>query len=136
MEVARAMLHDQTLSKFLWGEAKHAAHRVPNQALENKTLEEVFTGFKLDISYLRIFGCPIYFHVPKYKRNKLEVIGRKGTFLGYCGNSKVYKVEIIRDLTFDEYDCLGKEKDLPPPAPHEKRNDERDILDGPFTSES
>jgi len=63
------MLHDQKLSKFLWGEATNTTvyvqNRVPHQALDNKTPEEVFTGVKPDIGLLMIFGCPIYFHVPK-----------------------------------------------------------------------
>ena len=43
VEVARAMLHDQKLSKFLWGEATndivYVQNNVPHQALDNKTPE-------------------------------------------------------------------------------------------------
>lgn len=82
------MLHDQKLPKFLWAEASHAVvyvqNKVPHQALENKTPEEVFIGVKPNISHLSIFGCPIYFYVPKDKRNNLEAIGIKCTFVGYC----------------------------------------------------
>jgi hypothetical protein len=31
------------------------------------TLEEAFTGLKLELGHLRIFGCPVYIHVPKEK---------------------------------------------------------------------
>jgi len=129
VEVARAMLHDQKLSKFLSREAKNVAvyvqNRVPHQALDNKTPEEVFIGVKPDVSHLCIFGCPVYFHVPKDKRNKLETMGRKGTFIGYCENSKAFriyilgqrKVEICRDVTFDKYVALGKARDIPLPPP-------------------
>jgi hypothetical protein len=59
---------------------------------------------------LRIFGCPVYIHVPKDKRKKLEPSGKKGIFVGYSETSKAYriyvpgqqKVEISRDVTFDE----------------------------------
>ena len=108
-----------------------------HQALENKTLEEVFTGVKPDISHLHIFGCPVYFHVPKDKRNKLEATGRKGTFVRYCENSKAFriyipsqrKVEISRDVTFDEDVALGKARDIPSPPLVEKKDDDMDPLE-------
>ena len=56
-------------------------NRSSHQALDFKTPEEVFTGKKLDVSHFRIFGCPVYFHVPKEKRNKLEASGKKGILL-------------------------------------------------------
>ena len=65
VEVARAMLHDQKFSKFLWGEATNTAvyiqNKVPHQALDNKTPEEVFSGVNPNIGHLRIFGCLVYF---------------------------------------------------------------------------
>lgn len=80
--------------------------------------------------------------MPKDKINKLEATGRKGTFVGYCENSKAFriyipgqrKVEISRDVTFDEDVALGKARDLPPPPPPEK-NDDMDILDDPSIPE-
>lgn len=91
MEAIRAMLHDQGLPKFLWGEAAsttvYVKNRSPHQALDFKTLEEVFTGKKPNVSHFRIFGCSVYFHVPKEKRNKLEASGKKGIFVGYNENS-------------------------------------------------
>jgi len=70
------MIHDQKFPNFLWAEASYAIvyvqNRVPHQALENKTPKEVFTGVKLDIGHLHVFGCRIYFHVPKEKRKKLK----------------------------------------------------------------
>ena len=67
--------------------------------------------------------------MPKDKRNKLEATGRKGTFVGYCENSKAYipgqgKVEISRDVTFDEDATLGKARDLPSPPLPKKENDD------------
>ena len=32
---------------------------------------------------MRIFGTPVYIHVPKEKRAKLEPFGKKGIFVGY-----------------------------------------------------
>jgi len=138
------MLYDQKLLKFLWGEATNTTvyvqNRVPHQALDNKTLEEVFTGVKLDIGHLRIFCCPIYFHVSKNKRSKLEATRRKCKFVGYSEDSKAFriyisdlrKVKISRDVTFDDVFALGKARDLPPPPPPEENSDDMDILEGPF----
>ena len=114
MEVARAMLYDQGLPKFQWGEAANTAvyiqNRCPDSALDSKTLEEVFTGKKPDVSHFRVFGCLVYFHVPKEKRSKLDAYGKKGMFVGYSETSKAYRiyvpgqreVEICHDVTFDE----------------------------------
>lgn len=95
LEVARAMLHDQKVPKFLWVEVTHVVvyvqNRLPHQALEKNAPEEIFTGVKPDISHFRVFGCLVYFHVPKDKRNKLEATGRKGMLVGYYEKLKTLK---------------------------------------------
>ena len=63
--------------------------------LRDKNLEEVFTKVKPNISHLRISGCPVYIHVPKEKRTKLEPSGRKGIFVEYSETSKAYRVYIL-----------------------------------------
>jgi hypothetical protein len=50
-----------------------------HQTLKNITLEEVFTGMKHDIEHFKLFGCPVYFHLPKEKKSKLDALGRKDT---------------------------------------------------------
>jgi len=123
MEATRAMLHDQGLPKFLWGEVANTVvyvqNRCPHQALDFKTPEEVFTG------------CPVYLHVPKEKRNKLDASRKKGMFMGYSETSKAYRiyvsgqreVEISHDVTLDEDFALRKVEDLPIPR---KINDDDD----------
>ena len=72
------------------------------------TLEEAFTGVKLEIGHLRIFGCLVYSHVPKDKREKLEPASEKGIFVGYSETSKAYRIYIpslrkvvaMRDVRF------------------------------------
>ena len=54
-------------------------HRV----LENKTPEEVFSGKKPEVNHLKIFSCPVYIHIPKEKRTKLDPSGKKGIFVEY-----------------------------------------------------
>ena len=69
MEAAKAMLHDQDLPMHLWAEAArttvYVQNRTPHRVLEKKTLEEVFSGKKPEVSHLRIFSYPVYIHIPK-----------------------------------------------------------------------
>ena len=58
---------------------------------------------------MRIFGFLVYIHIPKEKRTKLNISGKKGIFIGYSDTSKAYriyfpgfrKIDISRDVTFD-----------------------------------
>ena len=64
----------------------------PHRVLKNKTLEEVFSGKIPEVSHLRIFDCPVYIHIPREKRTKLDPSGKKGIFVGYFVNSKAYRI--------------------------------------------
>ena len=74
------------------------------------TPEEAFSGKRPDISHLRIFGSPVYFHVTKYARKKLEPTAEVGIFVGYTDiphNYRVYfpdsrKTFLRRDIKFQE----------------------------------
>jgi hypothetical protein len=78
-----ATIHDQNISMILWAEACMTPYMSPQQILKNITLKESFTGVKPKIEHFRIFGCPVYFHIPKEKRSKQDPSGRKGIFVGY-----------------------------------------------------
>ena len=69
MEAARTMLHDQDLPMHLCAETArttvYVQNRTPHIVLKNKTPEEVFFGKKLEVCHLRIFGRPLYIHIPK-----------------------------------------------------------------------
>jgi hypothetical protein len=92
MEVVKTMIDDQDLPMCLWAEAAMAAVYVQNilshSALGFKTPEEMFTGKKPKVSHLKIFGCPVFIHIPKEKRNKLEPSGKKGIFAGMILGAK------------------------------------------------
>ena len=66
-------------------------NNTPHRVLENKTPEEVFFDKKPEVSHLRIFGCPVYIHIPQEKRTKLDPSGKKGIFVGYSERSKAYE---------------------------------------------
>jgi hypothetical protein len=92
MEVVKTMIHDQDLPMCLWAEAAMAVvyvqNRLSHSALGFKTPEEMFTRKKPEVGHLKIFGCPVFIHIPKEKRNKMEPSGKKGIFVGYCEVSK------------------------------------------------
>jgi hypothetical protein len=108
------MIHDQNLAMILWVEASmttvYVQNRSPHKIMKNMTPKEAFFGVKLEVGHFRIFGCPIYIHVPKEKRTKLDPSGRKGTFVGYNESSKAYRIyipgqrqiEVSRDVAFEE----------------------------------
>jgi hypothetical protein len=85
-EAAKAMMFDQDLPKSLWAEANSIAvyiqNRCPHAILKDTTPEEVFSGIKPKVGHLRIFGCPVYIHVPKEKRTKMQPSGKKGVLWG------------------------------------------------------
>jgi transposase InsO family protein len=68
-ETVKALLNDQGLSMYLWGEATMTAIYVqnisPHRILKDMTPKEVFSRKKPNVEHLRIFGCHVYFHIPK-----------------------------------------------------------------------
>jgi hypothetical protein len=114
MEVVKTMIHDQDLPMHLWDEAARTTVYVQNilshSALGFKTPEEIFSGKKPKVSHLKIFGCPVFVHILKERRTKLDPSGKKGIFVGYSEVSKAFRIyipgyhhiEIIIDVTFDE----------------------------------
>jgi hypothetical protein len=93
---------------------------------------------KPSVDHLRIFGSPVYIHVPKEKRTKLEPSGKKDNFVGYNETSKAYRIyvpgkkyiEVNRDVTFHEevafrrsreLPCDTKEQEAPSPEPSDSQ---------------
>ena len=99
MEVVRAMLHDQDIPMHLWAEAArtmvYVQNHTPHRVLKHKTPEELFSGKKPEVSHLRIFGCPMYIHIPKEKRKKLDPSRKKGIFLGYSERYKSRRSKLV-----------------------------------------
>lgn len=113
VERARSMLICAGIHKVFWAEAVMTAaylvNRSPARALrENATPYHLWTGEKPDVSGLRVFGCPVFCHVPKELRRKLDGKSWKGIFVGYAVNGyRVYdprskKIVVVRDVIFDE----------------------------------
>jgi hypothetical protein len=76
----------------------------------------MFTRKKLEVSHLKTFGYPVFIHIPKEKKNKLQPSGKKGIFVGYCEVSKPFRIyipghshiEINKEAAFYEYATLKK----------------------------
>ena len=76
-------------------------------------------------SILRILGCPVYIHIPKEKRTKLDPLGKKGIFVGYSEILKAYiiyfpgykNIDISKDVTFDESTAYKKYRKRPAEEP-------------------
>jgi hypothetical protein len=138
---------------FLWGEATmttiYVQNKSPHRILKDMTPEEAFSGKKPNVENLRIFGCPVYSHIPKDKGNKLEPSGKKGIFVGYSDSSKAYRIyipeqhkfEVNRDVTFNEKMAFKKsieetieEEEIEElnEESTENENDEKELPDHPM----
>ena len=81
--------------------------KTPNK---DKTPYELFFNDKPNVSYLRIFGCIAYYHIPKEKRNKLELPDKIGIMVDYSRERRGYRIydpekEIVleeRSVKFNE----------------------------------
>ena len=114
IEMAKAMLHDRSMPYYLWAEAVHTVvcilNRCPTRALGDITPFEDYSGRKLGITLLKIFGSLCYVHVPAELRQKLDAKSTKGVFVGYATYENGYRVFdpiskkliLSMDIVFDE----------------------------------
>jgi hypothetical protein len=54
----------------------------PHHILKNITPKEAFTGVKPRLKNSGYSGAQCIFHVPKEKNSKIDLSGRKDTFMG------------------------------------------------------
>ena len=94
LERIRALMHESSLPKSLWGEAlRHAAwlkNRTATRLLDGKTPFEALYGKPPDLSALRVWGCPIWVHDPN--RPKLHVRAREARWLGIDTDTKSHRI--------------------------------------------
>jgi hypothetical protein len=109
----------------------YVQNRSPHKILKNMTLGESFTRVKPEVGHFKIFGCPVYIHVPKEKRTKLDPSGRKGTFVGYTESSKAYRIyipgqrqiEVSRDVTFEKEIAFRRSRESQMEIDNEKKEE-------------
>ena len=98
-----ALIHDQDIPMHLWDEAARTTiyfqKRILHSALGFKTREEIFIGKKLEVSHLKIFGCPVFVHIPKEKITNLDSSKRKEYLLDIVRypriSESIYHITII-----------------------------------------
>jgi hypothetical protein len=73
-ETINAIMHDHNLSMISWAEACMMQYMFRTRVF---TRIEAFTIVKPEIEHFRLFGCPMYLHVPKEKKSKLDPLERK-----------------------------------------------------------
>lgn len=114
IERAKCLLFDAKLAKTFWAEAVNMAvylvNRTVNANSGKATPEEIWTGSKIDLSHVKLFGTPIMVHIPKEKRVKWDPKSTKMVFVGYdpntkgyrCANTSTRKIIVSRDVIFHE----------------------------------
>lgn len=114
-EMARCMIHSSKskMPLWIWGEAvayaSYILNRIPSSKSE-KSPFEVWTGRKPNLSHIRIFGSRTFVHIPDARRTKLEAKCIEGVLVGFCENTKAYRIYIpsqrrvvvSRDVIIDE----------------------------------
>ncbi|PNY05239.1 retrotransposon-related protein [Trifolium pratense] len=105
-EMARTVMHEMNLAKFLWAEAVNTTCYVQNRIfirpMLNKTAYELFNGRKPEISYFHQFGCTCYILNNKVHLKKFDAKAYKGIFIGYSERSKAYRLYISETHTVEE----------------------------------
>ena len=95
IEMAWTFLQDASLPNTYWSFAVNYATYVinwtPTRTLKEPiTPFEAYTGNKLSVAHLRIFGCKGYVHVPHEKRQKLDKKTLECTYLGYSEHKRAF----------------------------------------------
>ena len=68
--------------------AVYIMNRTPTTVVHDVTIEEKSFGKKIDLEYLKDFGCIAYVHVPNELITKLHPKARKCVFIGYSLEQK------------------------------------------------
>ncbi|MCO5569167.1 hypothetical protein L7F22_022877 [Adiantum nelumboides] len=96
MEKARCMLKAKSLPHKLRMEAvacaAHVLNRCPTEALKTITPYEAWYDRKPSASYLRVFCCLAYAHIPQQLCGTLDDKAIKYIFVGYSVGSKGYRL--------------------------------------------
>ena len=123
MESVRSLLHTSGFPLSFWAEACHTVvytlNHTGSRLIPRHTPFTLWYGFKPSLEHFRVFGCHVYAYIDKQYRTKLDPKSHLCYFLGYCDNTKGYriwdpvtsKVLIRRDVTFSEQLLYGSPKE-------------------------
>lgn len=111
---AKCLMFDAGLDKSYWAEAANMAVYLINRSVcsahPKKTPEEIWTGNKVDLGQLQLFGTEVMVHIPKQNRRKWDRKSSKLIFVGLDNDRKGYrcidscskKLIVSRDVIFLE----------------------------------
>lgn len=114
LNLVRSMLQTKNIPKKFWTEAVDCAiyllNRWKTSSLENITPQKAWSGDKLTVSHLKVFGSVAYAHISDQMHVKLDDKSLKLIFVGYDERSKAYKffdpiskkMHISRDVQVNE----------------------------------
>jgi len=89
MNMARCLLADTSLPKFLWPYAVRHAQYLRNRSYQRRTgttAHKLFMGTKPDMSHIHLFGAPCTVLIEG------QIRGQEGTFLGINPTSQGYYI--------------------------------------------
>ena len=90
------MLKAKSLPKTFWVETVTCAVFLLNwcltKAVSRRIPNESWSDHKSEVSFLQIFGCIAYSHIPREKRKKIDDKNKKCIFIGYSDGTKGYKL--------------------------------------------
>lgn len=96
MERAQSMLKTKMLHNSFRTEAVATAAYLsnisPTRAVVGRTPYEAWHERKTFSSHLKVFGSIAYYHILANSQQKLDERAQKGIFVGYCIDSKAYKI--------------------------------------------
>jgi transposase InsO family protein len=128
MESVRSLLHTSGLPLSFWAEACHTVvytlNRTGSRLIPGSTPFTLWYGFKPSLEHFRVFGCQVYAYIDKKQRTKLDPKSHLCYFLGYCDNTKGYRiwdpetsqVLIRRDVSFNEQVLYGDQQETLRPS--------------------
>lgn len=94
VEMARSVLKTKGIPDQFWGEAVattlYLLNISPTEAVMNRIPYEAWMGRKERVNHLKVFGCVSYAMVDI--RSKLDEKSVKCVFIGYCSQSKTYRL--------------------------------------------
>ena len=121
MDCARTLMIEKSIAIKYWKEAINTAVHTLNRVQLNKdsfkTPYELWYGYKPNVSYLNVLGSK-YYILKESRKDKFDVKGDEGIFLGYsckrkayrCLNLSTYKVIESAHVKVDEFVERTKEE--------------------------
>jgi hypothetical protein len=112
--MARTLLDEYKTPDRFWAEAINTAcysiNRLYLHRILKKTLYELLTSKKPNVSYFRVFGSKFFILIKSGRNSKFAPKAVEGFLLGYDSNTRAYivfnksigLVEVSCDIVFDE----------------------------------